>query len=279
MHVLLLLTLFIALSDSSPTENFHKVPSECLAWPYRQAGIEAQIKELNPDIICLQEVDHFEDNTAPLLKSMGYAGLFHPKIDSPCLRNPRNSGPDGIAIFFKENKYKMVKNSSHLLKTETGQPRNPFLAIALERVGSGKSLFVATLHLKAKKGFEEMRLAQSRDALSYIGEYTKDIDHFVLCGDFNGIPEEPFYSALKESNFLDSAYHTLLGSEPEFTTCKIRSDIVYKHTIDYMWYSKKSLAVKSILLPMEEDQIPAEKFPSLNHPSDHIALCSDFQYL
>ena len=93
-YVLPFFNSFSALSDSSPTENFHKVPSECLEWPYRQAGIEAQIKELNPDIICLQEVDHFGDSTAPFLKIMGYDGLFYPKKYSVCLKNPRNSGPD-----------------------------------------------------------------------------------------------------------------------------------------------------------------------------------------
>jgi mRNA deadenylase 3'-5' endonuclease subunit Ccr4 len=42
------------------------VPATCLDWHHRRAAILAELTYLQPDIICLQEVDRFEDLEAEL---------------------------------------------------------------------------------------------------------------------------------------------------------------------------------------------------------------------
>ena len=49
---------------------------------------------LSFQIICLQEVDHF-DLLERALDSVGYSGRFLAKPDSPCIYMEGNTGPDG----------------------------------------------------------------------------------------------------------------------------------------------------------------------------------------
>ena len=42
-------------------ELYKAVPKWCLAWEHRRAGLLAEIAHWQPDLLCLQEVDHWED--------------------------------------------------------------------------------------------------------------------------------------------------------------------------------------------------------------------------
>lgn len=48
----------------------------CLRWENRKKAILAQIQYLDPDIVCLQEVDHYKDFFLPELSKLGYNGHF-----------------------------------------------------------------------------------------------------------------------------------------------------------------------------------------------------------
>lgn len=63
----------------------------------------------------LQEVDHF-NFLNQVLKTQGYAGMFFPKPDSPCLYINGNNGPDGCAIFYRQNKFDLLKKESRILE-------------------------------------------------------------------------------------------------------------------------------------------------------------------
>ncbi|KAL6068414.1 Nocturnin [Balamuthia mandrillaris] len=69
-------------------------------WPYRAGLLQQQLELLNPDIICLQEVDHFRDFFWPMLLRKGYDGAFL----------PRTGGKrDGCATFWKKSKWQLVR--------------------------------------------------------------------------------------------------------------------------------------------------------------------------
>ncbi len=53
-------------------------------------------------------MDHFKF-LQKSLDSLGYSGQFLAKPDSPCLYLPDNSGPDGCAIFHKEDKFQQLQ--------------------------------------------------------------------------------------------------------------------------------------------------------------------------
>ena len=63
---------------------------------------QRELLAYDPDIVCLQEADLFNDFFKPFLSTQGYAGDFLPKLNSPCLTKADNIGPCGCALFYKE---------------------------------------------------------------------------------------------------------------------------------------------------------------------------------
>ena len=107
------LSLFAALGTGN--DNFVKCPSQALEWPTRRFRMIEEIAQHNADVICLQEIDHF-NFFRKALATLGYVGHFTPKPDSPCLNLADNSGPDGCAIFYKKDKFDLVTLDSRVLE-------------------------------------------------------------------------------------------------------------------------------------------------------------------
>lgn len=96
-----------------------------------------------------------------------------------------------------------------------------------------------------------------REHLKYNQEDIKK-QTVILCGDFNGHFNEPFYK--------------LVMSDPDIKF----SDINYqykKDQIDYIFYTNQ-LKLISYLERVET----SEKLPNLTYPSDHLSLVCDFQF-
>merc|ERR1712187_1007243 len=91
-----------------------------------------------------------------------------------------------------------------------------------------------------------------------------------LCG------AEGYRSCLK----LASAYKTLSGVEPEFTTLagvssQSPEEEPFSGTLDYIWYSRESLQPVSdsnICTPSREYVLQENGMPNSEIPSDHIPL-------
>jgi nocturnin len=60
-------------------------------------------------------VDHF-NFLRTVLGTQGYSGMFFPKPDSPCLYIKGNNGPDGCAIFFREEKFELLRTETRVLE-------------------------------------------------------------------------------------------------------------------------------------------------------------------
>jgi len=67
-------TLADGLADAFPFAD-----PAVLRWPFRSLLLKAELEHLQADIICLEEVDHFDDFFEPLLKERGYSGVFQAK--------------------------------------------------------------------------------------------------------------------------------------------------------------------------------------------------------
>ena len=84
-------------------DNFVSASSS-LDWESRRWRVVHEIIRHSPDIICLQEVDHYR-LLERILTSLGYQGRFVAKPDSPCLYVEDNNGPDGCALFYRTEKF------------------------------------------------------------------------------------------------------------------------------------------------------------------------------
>ena len=265
---------FVGYSFSSPTENFCAVPPECLGWVYRFNLILRFISTYNPDVICLEEVDHF-DQIKEKLALDGYVGDFMLRTGSQV--------DHGVALFYKTAKFDLVETFKNYLHEESGEVGSQGLLVnLLKDKATKKQVLIGVVHLKAKRPFHKRRLAQTKSALAiFEGISTKHSNVPIIWGgDFNGEDNENFYKSILESNLsLKSSYETVLGKEPDFTTWKIRPSYEERHTIDYIWFSEGKINAQDVLQPMTDDLVPESRYPSLDHPSDHILLCSDIKYV
>lgn len=259
-------------------------PLEALDWENRQLRVLEELVQYSPHIICLQEVDKFQF-VQENLGRLGYKGMFFPKPDSPCLDFEYNTGPDGCAMFYLEEKLQLLSQDSVVLQ-QNGHPTNQVSIICSfshrDANYSSPNFTVAVTHLKAKSAYHELRLRQGSYLLNYL-ENKIGSTPIIVCGDFNADPKEPIYSAFKASPLqLTSCYTSLSESklEPKYTTWKIRGsptgNVENCKTIDYIWHSKH-FRVKAVLdIPKDED-LGENKLPSWSFPSDHLSLVCDLQ--
>lgn len=147
---------------------FVRCPLEALSWPVRKYLILEEILTYRPHILCLQEVDHYYDTFKPVMRTLGYGGNFFPKPWSPCLAVEGNNGPDGCAIFFDQSRFELVDSTSVRLSAML-IPTNQIAVLTTLRCRvTGRCVFVAVTHLKARRGWERLRSAQGSDLLGHL---------------------------------------------------------------------------------------------------------------
>ncbi|KAJ8336090.1 hypothetical protein SKAU_G00394330 [Synaphobranchus kaupii] len=266
-------------------DSFVQCPLEALNWSERKYLILEEILTYRPDILCLQEVDHYFDTFQPVLYSLGYHGTFCPKPWSPCLDVERNNGPDGCALFFRRDRFELVDSASVRLAAAMLKTNQVAVIQTLRCRATGRSLCVAVTHLKARSGWERLRSAQGSDLLRNLQAASggRCGVPLLVCGDFNAEPGEDVYRRFSSSSLdLDSAYKRLSAdglTEPSYTTWKIRPSGESCHTLDYIWYSHRALGVDAVLGFPTAEQIGPNRLPSFNYPSDHLSLVCDFSFL
>ena len=272
-----------ALSRSGPNSNFYRSPPDALKWSHRKAQILREITRSKADIVCLEEVDHFEDFFQPELSQCGFEGIFKAKVDSPCLYVEGNSGPDGCALFYSSSKFSLAEKKEVVLKDLGGKDSHQVaLLVKLQpKEEELPMICVAVVHLKAKPDYKENRLAQGKHLQTEMAAFSQGLPS-IICGDFNAPPYEPVYGQLSSLGDmkLSSAYATAGGGEePTFTSWKLRPSRESKYTIDYIWYSVEKFVVGGVWRMPTEADIGDTALPNLNYPSDHVSLCADFQYV
>ncbi|XP_054483623.1 nocturnin [Anoplopoma fimbria] len=275
-------------------DAFIRCPLDALNWQERKYLILEEILTYRPDILCLQEVDHYYDTFQPIMASLGYQGSFLAKPWSPCLDVEQNNGPDGCALFYRRSRFSL-QATAHLRLSAMMLPTNQVAIVqTLTCQVTGRRLCVAVTHLKARSGWERLRSAQGADLLQSLRSITSqgggcgqskaasDAVPLVVCGDFNAEPSEDVYRRFSSSALgLNSAYKLLSSdgqTEPAYTTWKIRPSGESCSTLDYIWYTHDALSVQCLLDIPTEEQIGPDRLPSYHYPSDHLSLLCDVSF-
>nr|CAB3470259.1 unnamed protein product [Digitaria exilis] len=81
---------------------YRDVPWDAMGWDSRRRLIIREIRHWDPDLVCLQEVDRFQDIAAGM-KCRGYEGIFQ-----------RRTGDtrDGCAMFWKSKRLRLLEEDS-----------------------------------------------------------------------------------------------------------------------------------------------------------------------
>ncbi|XP_020714552.1 nocturnin isoform X2 [Ceratitis capitata] len=207
-HIRVLQWNILSQTLGQSNDGFVRCPEEALTWENRKFLIVQEILQFNPDIICLQEVDHFKF-LQTILGTQNYDGIFFPKPDSPCLYIEENNGPDGCAIFYKRDKFELKNFDTRILEVWRVQSNQVAIVVNLAVKSSGKEFCVCTTHLKARHGslLSKLRNEQGRDLLQFVKQFAGDLP-VLICGDFNAEPTEPVYATVLGGKLmnLSSAY-------------------------------------------------------------------------
>lgn len=276
---------------------FPKVDEKYLIWEYRNKMFDQIFEELNPDLICLEEVDVLENFEAILSKKNYDYEYFRKK-----------EGIQGIAFFYKKDKFNILDREIVTLPkddinlTPENLSNQIFVYFVVQDISTLTTFIVIITHLKAKKQFYEMRRVQTKFLQCYIKNMLLNIHNnkgIIICGDFNAEPDEKSIQQilindnsdnkfLTENNFplFQSAFNFSNPNKEDYiecTTFKIREVEIYR-VIDYVFYDENFnnnfKIVEKNKLPKKTDDLikeiigkglPCEKFPS-----DHFYLFIKF---
>lgn len=209
------------------TGNFVCAPKELLTWQPRFALIAAEIADVSPDVLCMQEVNNV-DAFASLLPD--YAMIWVPKLHSPALS--AGATPDGVAVFVKRARFAILDVDTLYYRDDglaaaggaggaaagAGAGAAPVrvrplgnqaaIVLALSEDGSRRPLIVATTHLKAKGGplNDALRARQAAQLLAAVRSMRSRISSalglpseshipVIVTGDMNSDPRKGVFAA------------------------------------------------------------------------------------
>jgi len=249
-------------------DAFPYVPPGCLEWSVRGPAILAELTSVPlgrlPDVICLQEVDRFDELSHGLAEH-GYSGLHLPKA----------VGRDGLALFHRRDLlvplgFERPADARLRYRGRDGSPATQVALLARFQFHD-RTLLVATTHLRAKEGHELEREAQARELCEHIDRIRRPGEAIIVAGDFNDTPTSVALESMKRSSLaLKSAYTALHSGEDAWTTWKIRERET-RRVIDYVFHSPELAPVRLLQAP-DTAHVPAHRLPDWAFPSDHLDL-------
>ncbi|NWS59128.1 ANGE2 protein, partial [Chunga burmeisteri] len=189
-----------------------------LIWTYRFPNILQEIKQLDADVLCLQEVqeDHYRTEIKSSLESLGYHCEYK-------MRTGRK--PDGCAICFKASKFSLISS------TPVEFFRHDIPLLDRDNVGlvlllqprfhckTNAAICVANTHLLYNPRRGDIKLTQLAMLLAEIASVASQKDGtfcpIIICGDFNSVPGSPLYRFIKEGklNYEGLAIGKVSGQE------------------------------------------------------------------
>lgn len=184
------------LADAYAQEHaralYSAVPWAALEWGARAGLIAREVAHWSPDVVCLQEVDHYP-HLARLLKPHGYKGTF----------TPRTGGrPDGLALFWKRSRFR-AETLRQLEFASLGLKDNVAQVALLRGKGSGSggdadaeapALLIANIHVLFNPKRGDIKLGQVRTLLEEVAAAQRGRPApAVICGDFNSAVGSPLY--------------------------------------------------------------------------------------
>lgn len=186
------------LLESHP-ELYAGIPRQCLEWSHRKRCILNEIGRLQPDILCIQEMqsDHLEGFTETLRQRFTFDRVFKKRTGS--------EKTDGCAIFFNSDLFQLIETRTveYNQQIRLLDRDNIGIILKLRSRANPKSIFiVGTTHLLYNPKRMDIKLAQVHVLLSELEQMAyngnKDNGYYpiILTGDFNLAPNSPPYKLL-----------------------------------------------------------------------------------
>ena len=281
------------LADVNVIDNgqYRYTPKWALPFSYRFQNIVKEIEFYNPDIVCLQEVDH-DDEIAKYFESKGYGSEFSPR---------GGRFPEGCQTLYKTDKFTLVdieRIRFNQIVEEYGVNKRDYKrsniaqALVFQMNGFNFPLLLGNTHLYWDPSYEYVKVAQAHYLMHYLDSIKKKHKTdfpTVLCGDFNSNPTSRVYELIvrglpkERAKRKDVLLHT--HNSKLVSSYKCRNDpptnfsSVFTGTLDYIFYSKQNLSLTSLLEEATKEFPPLQKYsacPNPAMPSDHVPILATF---
>ncbi|XP_020523382.1 carbon catabolite repressor protein 4 homolog 5 isoform X3 [Amborella trichopoda] len=178
---------------------YHHVSPQILNWDWRKNLLHEEIKCYKPSILCLQEVDQFDD-IVMLLKKDGYEGVY---------KGRTGNANDGCAVFWKEHMFNLLHEESIEFR-KFGLRDNVAQLCILRYKGRHceRNLLVGNIHVLFNPKRGDVKLGQIRLLLKKAHTLSQQWGKIpiVLTGDFNSLPQSALYQFVASSK-LDLLMH------------------------------------------------------------------------
>jgi len=230
-------------------------------WEARRELIAAQLKDLHPDFLALNEIHIPSETGRWLQRAANLSGTRHALLQQSKAGEDSRTQAEGLLT-----RYPVVETANLDYRSYN------CVALAARFEIEGRLLDVYVTHLIAAHVKDSARQYQVEQLLEWIRRRA-DADYSIVCGDFNATPEQPsiglMSTAFRPTQTQASAFTPLRepGGHPTHPECER-----FDRCIDYIWVSK-SIKVNSSGLCFNR---PAPDDPDL-WPSDHVGVWADLE--
>ena len=223
------------LSTRYPYVSDHSI----LSWEYRLKSIQQKLTNLNPDIICLQEVE-LSTIENDFVNFFTEYDCFHHVVSK------NRSNPIGNITLWKKSMFTSDKRDNNSCG----------IFVTLSITGKSEKFQIANIHLKAGLNLGKERIPQIN---SCIKKMNNDIPH-IICGDFNDILEN---DGLLKTILVSNNYSCHIDEN----TCSVFNEIFQSSK----YWSFDHIATFNTDIEIIPPTIN-QNIPNVDEPSDHILV-------
>ncbi|XP_048592176.1 carbon catabolite repressor protein 4 homolog 5-like [Brassica napus] len=199
---------------SNHMDLYYNIPPQHLEWSRRKHLICKEISRYNATILCLQEVDRFDDLDS-LLKLRGFEGVH---------KRRTGEATDGCSIFWKEKLFKLLHHQeiefdSFGLRNNVAQlcvlemncedPESKLRVQSSEQTStSPRRLVVGNIHVLFNPKRGDIKLGQVRLLLERAYKLSQEWGNIpvAIAGDLNSTPKSAIYDFVASAD-LDTQLH------------------------------------------------------------------------
>ncbi|XP_052180003.1 carbon catabolite repressor protein 4 homolog 5 [Diospyros lotus] len=190
---------------SKHPDLYSNVSPKFLDWNLRKKLLYKEISQYCAGIVCLQEVDRFND-LDNLLQKDGFKGVYQARTGDAC---------DGCAIFWKKELFTLLHQENiefqrFDLRNNVAQfcvlemnlkQSNPNLDTQTSQVSLSRRLLVGNIHVLFNPNRGDIKLGQIRLFLEKAHRLSQEWGNIpvVLAGDLNSIPQSALYQFIASS--------------------------------------------------------------------------------
>ncbi|CAH9131579.1 unnamed protein product [Cuscuta epithymum] len=211
------------LATNHRAKLYGHLPLHILEWESRKRSLVFELGLWSADVLCLQEVDRFQEMEAEL-QFQGYSGIWKMRT---------GDAVDGCAIFWRDSRLKLLQEDSiefrkHGLRDNVAQicvfelldqNKGDSSEASAIRSSTANKVVVCNIHVLFNPRRGEMKLGQMRLLLDKADHFSKlwNGAPVVICGDFNSTPKSPLYNFIAERklDILKVARDKVSGQHPD----------------------------------------------------------------